>query len=197
MLKLWKINDSNYNKLIAIKDQCIYIGNPKKDELNKLNDQSINVRTLEEYFSIPYSYIKNIETQKESHYIKIFYGNNSEEELVITNEKTRVEIFRFLRRDCQKLKYSVELPSILKYGKTQMFALLVITCVFLSSLYLANEIEKGTEFSLSGGIIGLVITIASLGVLKITVIFTILLVIALFALKQKLNSRSEVEILKR
>ncbi|MFT4612746.1 MAG: hypothetical protein ACI9OT_002136, partial [Gammaproteobacteria bacterium] len=40
MQKFWKINDSKYNTLIFIKENCIYKGNPKPEELNTLNTET-------------------------------------------------------------------------------------------------------------------------------------------------------------
>ena len=86
MRKFWKIRDSKSNKLIFIKDQTIYKGNPKQEELNRLNSESTNLAFLESIFSIPYSYIKKIENQRGKNEIKIFYGKDSEEELIIKDK---------------------------------------------------------------------------------------------------------------
>ena len=201
MQKFWKISDSKSNKLIFIKDQTIYKGNPKQEELNRLNSESTNLAFLENIFSIPYSYIKRIENQSGKNEIKIYFGNDSEEELIIKDENTKTEIFEFIKQDNPNLKYSSELPSVLKYAKAQFFALLFTTGIFLWSLYLAIQIESGVEYELVGGgrpgITGIVLVIANLGVLKIVIGFIILLAIILFALTKKIKSRSETEFLKR
>ncbi len=201
MQKFWKISDSKSNKLIFIKDKTIYKGNPKQEELNKLNSESTNLTFLENLFSIPYSYIKRIENQSGKNEIKIFYGKDSEDELIIKDKNTKSEIFEFIKQDNPNFKYSSELPSVLKYAKAQLFALLFTTGIFLWSLYLAIQIESGIEYELVGGgrpgITGIVLAIANLGVLKIVIGFIILLAIILFALTKRLKSRSETEFLKR
>ncbi|MBU3012315.1 hypothetical protein KO506_12940 [Polaribacter vadi] len=202
MKKFWKINDSKSNKLIVIKDNGIYKGNPKQEELNKLNSESTNLTFLENIFSIPYSYIKKIENQKGKNEIKIFFGNDSEEELIVKEEKIKTEIFEFLKQDIPNLKYSSELPSVFKYAKAQFFALLFITGIFLWSLYLALQIENGIEYELiengrGPGISGLILGIANFGVLKNVIGYIILLAIILFSLSKRLKTRSETESLKR
>jgi hypothetical protein len=202
MNKFWKINDSKTNKLIFIKDRNIYKGNPKQEELNRLNSETTNFAFLENIFSIPYSYIKKIENQKGKNEIKIFFGNDSEEELIIKDKNTKAEIFEFLKEDNLNLIYTSELPSIFKYAKTQFFALLITTGIFLWSLYLAIQIESGIEYEFAGkgripGISGMVLALANFGVLKIILGFIILLVIIIFALTNRLKSRSETEFLKR
>lgn len=199
--KFWKINDSKANKLIFIKDQTIYKGNPKQEELNRLNLESTNIDFLSSLFSIPYAYIKRIENQSGKNEIKIFFGNDSEEELIIKDENTKTEIFEYIKQDNPNLKYSSELPSVLKYAKAQFFALLFTTGIFLWSIYLAIQIESGVEYKLVGGgrpgITGIVLVIAHFGVLKIVIGFIVLLAIILFALMKKIKSRSETEFLKR
>ena len=201
MQKFWKISDSKSNKLIFIKDKTIYRGNPKQEELNRLNSESINLSFLENLFSIPYSYIKGIENQSGKNEIKIFYGKDSEDELTVKDENTKNEIFEFIKQDNPNFKYSSKLPSFLKYAKAPLFALLFTTGIFIWSMYLAIQIESGIEYELVGGgspgISGIVLLIANLGVLKNVIGFIILLLIIIFALTKKMKSRSETEFLKR
>ncbi|MFD2916363.1 hypothetical protein [Psychroserpens luteus] len=200
MHKFWKLSDSRSNKLIFIKDKCIYKGNPNPVELNKLNTQSSNLAFLENLLSIPYSYIKSIENQEGKNQIKIFFGKESEEELIINNENTKKEVFNFLKQDNPSFKYSSETPSVLKYAKAPLFALLFISIIFIWSLYLAIKIESGVEYELVRGgasITAIILAIANLGVFKILGGFLFLLVITVFALIKRLSSRSETEFLKR
>ena len=202
MIKFWEIRKSKTNKLIFIKDKNIYKGNPKQEELNRLNSETTNLDFLKNIFSIPYSYIKRIENQKEKKEIKIFFGNDSEEELIVNDKNTKAEIFEFLKQDIPNLKYSSELPSIFKYAKAQFFALLLISGIFCWSLYLAFQIESGIEYEIAGngkvmGIAGIVLAIANFGVFKNILGFSIILGVILFSINHKLKSRSETEYLRR
>ena len=201
MYKIWKLKESKSNKLILIKNKVIYKGNPKENDLNRVNLETIDFTFLKDLLSIPYSYIKRIENQSGKKYLKIFFGNNSEEELYIDNENIKKEVFEFIRSDYQNLKYSTEIPSVINYAKAQFFALLSITGIFIWSLYLAFQIERGVEYQLVGGgnpgITGIVLMIANLGSLKIIIGYIILLGITIFALAKKLKLRSETEFLKR
>jgi hypothetical protein len=201
MPKFWKIKDSKSNKLILIKDETIYKGNPKANDLNRISSETNDFSFLKDLFSIPYSYIKRIENQSGKNSIKIFFGNDSEEEIYFDNEKIKKEVFEFIKADYQKLKYCTETPSILKYAKAQFFALLFISAIFIWSLYLAFQIESGVEYELIGngspGITGIVLIIASFGSFKIILGYLILLSITVFTLTKRLKSRSETEFLKR
>ena len=201
MNKIWKFKESKSNKLILIRDKTIFKGNPNENDLNRLNSETTELTFLKDLFSIPYSYIKKIENQKGKTYIKIFFGNNSEEELNIENENVKNEIFEFLKSENPKLKYTAEIPSVISYAKAQLFALLSLTIIFIWSLYLAFQIESGVEYEIVGGgnpgITGIVLVIANLGSLKIIIGYTILLGLTILALSKRLKSRSETEILKR
>lgn len=200
MQKFWKIRDSKSNKLIYIKDKTIYKGNPKHDELNKLNSETSNLSFLENLFSIPYSYIKRIENQSGKNEIKIFFGNDSEDELIVKDKNVKQEIFDFLKTDLTNFKYSSKLPSILSYGKAQFFALLFMSGIFLWSLYLAIQIENGGEYEIIGSgrsITGIVLFLANFGIVKNIIGYIIILLIIIISLAKRLKSRSEMEILKR
>lgn len=201
MHKIWKLKESKSNKVILIQDKVIYKGNPKENDLNRINSETSDFSYLKDLFSIPYSYIKLIENQSGKNYIKIFFGRDSEEELYIESEIIKKEVFEFLKSDIQNLKYSVEIPTAINYAKAQIFALLSISGIFIWSLYLAIQIESGVEYELIGrgnpGITGIVLAIANFGSLKIVVGYLILLAIILFVLTKRLKSRSETEFLKR
>lgn len=201
MNKIWKFNDSKSNKLILIKDKIIYKGNPKDIDLNFIKLETIDPIYLNNLFSIPFSYIKKIENQKGKNYIKILFGNDSEEQLNIEDEKTKNEIFEFIKSENPKLTYNTKIPTVLNYAKPQLFALLAITAIFLWSLYLAFEIEKGVEYELVShgkpGIAVLVLIIANFGSVKVIFGYLFLLVLAILALKNKLKSRSETKFLIR
>ncbi len=201
MHKIWKLKESKSNKLILIKDKTIYKGNPKNSDFDRINSETTDFSFSKDLFSIPYSYIKKIENQSGKNYIKIFFGKDSEEELYIDNERTKKEVFEFLKQDTSNLTYSSEVPSVLKYAKAQFFAFLFTTALFIWSLYLAIQIENGAEYEVVGGgnpgITGIVLAIASLGVFKNIMGYIMLLCIIIFALIKRLKSRSETEFLKR
>jgi hypothetical protein len=200
MLRIWKLRESKSNKIIVIKDNIIYKGNLNEDYLNRISSETTDFTFLKDLFSIPYSYIKRIENQSGKNYLKIFFGNDSTEELYFRDENIKNEVFEFLKIDNTNLKYSVENPSVINYAKPQLFALLSVTAIFIWSLYLAFQIESGVEYEIVGGkpgITGIVLIIANLGSSKIIVSYLILLSIIIFALKKRLKSRSETEFLKR
>ena len=200
MQRIWKLNDSKSNKLIIIKDKSIYKGNPNENDFNRVNFETTDLSFLKNLFSIPYSYINKIENQKGKNYIKIFFGNDSEEELFIDNESIKNEVFEFIKTNAPNLKYSSKVPSVLNYVKAQLFAIVFMTAIFIWSLYLALQIESGVVYGLVGGrpgLTGIVLAIANLGSVKVISGYLIFLAIVTFTLTKKLKSRGETEYLKR
>ncbi|WP_426485922.1 hypothetical protein [Flavobacterium sp. 2] len=202
MHKIWKLKNLKSNdKVIVIKDNIIYKGNLQENELNRINSETHDFTFLKDLFSIPYAYIKQIENQDEKNYIKIFFGRDSEEIIYIDNENIKNEVFEFIKLNNPHFKYSAETPDSISYAKAQFFALLSISVIFIWSLYLALQIERGVRYELVGGgnpgITGIVLAIANFGSIKIITGYIILLSIGIFALLRRLKSRSEIRLLKR
>ena len=63
--KIWKLKNSKSNKLIIIHNKTIYKRNIDDEQLNRINIDTFDVNVLKSLFSIPYSYIRKIENQKE------------------------------------------------------------------------------------------------------------------------------------
>jgi hypothetical protein len=201
MNQMWKPSEPKSDKLILIRDNCIYKGNPTHEELNNLKIDSPHLEKLDKIFSIPFGYIKKIENQKKSDRIKIYFGSDSEDSLKLENETQKNEIFNFLKQELPNLKYRSSLPSIFKYAKPQIFGILISTGLFIWAMYLAIQISKGYQYEVIGGgragITELILLIANLGISKLLFGYTIIVGIAIFSLIRRLKSRTEIEILER
>lgn len=205
MDKLWKLSEPKSDKLILIKNRIIYKGNPDREKVSKFSldtDTPTNQETEKELFGIPYQYITKIINQEGIKHIEIFFGQDSEEELTIENEKTKNEIFQFLKDDFNELHYKSELPNFIMYCKASLFAILFLTGIFIWGMYYAIEIEQGTLFELrvrgrGSGLAGLIFLLGTLGKTKLIIGYIVLLGIALVSLFRKLRTRTEREVLYR
>ncbi len=200
MTKIWKFESSKKNNIIVIDNQKIYKGIIDKNEFNYLNKEKIDTNILKKLFPIPYSYIKLIENQKGNEFIKIYFGVNSEEELFFDNEKVKDEVFEYLKSDFNLAYYSKEIPTIYRYAKPQIFALIIVTLLYFWSVYLAVEIENGAVYQIignSGGFLSFILILANLGSLQLSIAYLILLGVMFFSLNKKLKSRTEIEYLRR
>lgn len=200
MTKIWKFESSKKNNIIVIDNQKIYKGVIDKDDFNYLNREKIDTNILKRLFPIPYSYIKQIESQKGNKFIKIYFGDNSEEELFFDNEKAKDEVFDYLKSDFNIAFYSKETPTIFRYAKPQIFALIIVSILYFWSVYLAIEIENGAVYQIignSGAFLAFILILANLGSLQLSILYLILLGIMFFTLNKKLKSRTEIEYLRR
>jgi len=200
MKKYWLLKEKS-NQLICIIDDTIYIGNPKNINDPKLVSDIEKGMIPENFFSIPYGYIKSIENQEGKNIIKINFGNDSEEELRIKDQHKKKEIFECLKNDLSKFEYNQQTPSIFKHAKPQIFAIIITTGLFLWTFYLASQIEKGYEYEIVGGgrpgITGIILGLAQFGVIKVIFGYLFIISIAIYALTKRLKNRSLTEYLIR
>ena len=198
MKKYWFLKDNTY--LIGLNESSIYSGSVKKYIKSELINKIEREGFPEDIFSVPFSYIKSIENPEGKKSIAIFYGDKSEEEVIIENEVVKNEFFEEIQIRLKSFEYLKEKPSIFKHAKAQFFAVLFITGIFVWTFYLANEIEKGYQYEVVGGRQGLgsiVLGLAQFGSLKVILGYLGLLSIALFALIKRLKNRVFVEYLVR
>lgn len=201
MHKFWKQGQSKQNNLILIKNEIIYTGNLDKEDFIKLTSESKELHFLPKLFSIPFSYISKIENQEGNKFLCLHLGSESQEEIYFIEDSLKKEVFQYLRRELHKFDYIKEKTSVLKYAKAPLMAILITSVLFAWVLYLGLQIEQGFDYQLdsvrnrNSTIMGIILGLANLGSKKIAIAFLSILAICLLALKKKLNSRSESEIL--
>ena len=195
MIKFWKLKRNKNTAVILINDINIYTGKVKSEEINNFSRQIENNIIPKNLFSIPFSYIKRIENQENKNKIAIYYGGDSEEELIIDDKIIKAEIFDYLKNRLSELNYSKVNPSIFNYAKPQVFAFLFTFGLFLWSLYYAIQIENGVDYVLKGraGIGSIMYSIGLLGIVKVCIIFSILIGISIYAFLKKIKSKSQIE----
>ena len=82
-MKLWIQNKPKSDKIILISENCIYKGKPKNDKFQNYLTEIKKEKIPNELFGIPYSYIKRIENPIDKNKIRIYYGSDSDEALII------------------------------------------------------------------------------------------------------------------
>lgn len=201
MEQIWELRESKSNSLIVIKDATIYTGHTKQSNFGGAQSKTDNSSFIKDLYSIPFRYITRIENQKGDKSIRIYSGKDTEDELIVPDEKVRNEIFQFLKSEIEGFEYKEFLPNVFKYTKAIIFAFVITSVVFLWALDYAVELEHGTEYEMvgSGGVSidGIVFMIANVGVFNLISGYTALLALMVFALVKRLKSRSIIEQLKR
>ncbi len=184
-LKIWVNDNENDDKVIAYYQGKIFKANPKDEELNIIISEFRMTKTPSSMFlGIPLDYIKEIRFQEEKKYIEVFFGASSYEHFNISDENKKIEIFDYFSSLFPNATISTEMYSKLKAGKKPLYAILILSVIFIWSLYISLNIEAGYGYELTGSpgsMAGVVLALASLGVFKLTLIFSSLISIALIS----------------
>ena len=194
MIEVWTSSLRDNDKLIGLGNGKVYKANPKTDEetealafdMRKGNFDTTKV------WDIPILHCKEIRLQEHKPMIEIFFGREGEEELRITDEYQRHIIFEKIKSiSLPQARYSEEKWSIWKTGRKPLIAMGVILLLFLWTLFYAIKAQSGTVYYLADGhynsLTGIVLAIASLGLVNVISIFSGLLGIAIFAFYRKVK----------
>ena len=195
----WLIN-KNTPHLIGLSENAIISGSIKKYDKNTLRTDLDKGNFPHDVFSIPFSYIKSVEKPSSADFISVNFGKSSTEKIDIGDEKLTVEIFNLIREKLNRFEYATKKPSVYRHTKPQIFAILILSGLFLWSFHYANEISKGYEYAIQGtgvGIAGIALGIAQFGKTKIIGGYLSLVSIAFFSFFKKLRSRTLTEYLLR
>ena len=198
MLKYWLLREKD-NYLIAIIENSIYSGKINNRNNNKIINDLEKGKVPENFFNIPFSYIKSVVCPKGDKIITINYGKDSSEVIEIHDLIIKKEVINYLKDHLSKFEYVQKKPSIIKHTKTQIFGIIDVTGLFVWTFYLANEMSKGYEYEIvgRGGIAGLIIGLAQFGTIKVLMGYLIIITVAIFSFIKKIKSITLTEYLIR
>ena len=119
----------------------------------------------------------------------MLWGKEGEEQLRITDEVRKNKIFEFIKTNTANSEFSVDKYTAIRAGKKPMIAFFVVLALFLWTLFYAIEAESGNVYYIENGhynsITGIVLGLASFGLTKVVIIFSILLSIAIISFIMK------------
>jgi hypothetical protein len=190
MTEIWLNSEKGNDKLIAFADGTIYKANFKTDEeademARALRSGSFDSRKL---WEIKAKHCKEIRLQDGKPYIELFFGKEGEEQLRITDEYKRHQVFDIIKANTPG-NATTEKWNAFRAGRKPMIAFFVVLGLFLWTLYYAIQIENGTEYYFKGNggfsLTGIIVTIASMGLVNTIIVFSILLGLAIFSFVRK------------
>jgi hypothetical protein len=192
-LKIWEGNEKGDDRIIAFLDNTICKGNPVPDETQgAIYDLKSGNIPAKNFTGVPFSYLKKIEMQEGKNYISLLFGKDSSEELMISDDQKRKEIFDFFKTNIPNTKFEVDSYSKIRAGKKPLIAMTVVALLFLWTLYIIHGMENGNQYDVPGGhynsLAGIVLILASLGLPKAILLFSCLMGIAVFSFIQKTKS---------
>ncbi|MDQ0591740.1 hypothetical protein QFZ37_000109 [Chryseobacterium ginsenosidimutans] len=195
-MEVWKSTNNGDTKLVIFNNNIIYSGNPRDENMNNAVYDIKNNRLPDNMMSIPLSYLKKIEKKEKN--IELFYGSKSSERIVISNDSLRNTIFDYLKNNITHLSYSQETISAAESVKKSIIALIVILIAFFFTMTIVFDLENGYDYEIHSpkSIFTIIYVIASLGRIKVFLIFSSLMLITGINIFMKAKS-SVNDILKR
>ena len=192
-MKIWRGNEKTDDKIIALINSTIYKGNPPDNEIeHALADLRNGIIPARKFMGIPLHYIKEIRMQEGKIYLQVFFGKDSEEHLRIQDDLLRKEIYDYFKLNIANTSFYTDHYSKLKAGKKPLIALAVVSVLFLWTLYYAVGFDRGFQYETTNGrydsLTGIVLSIASFGVVKTTIVFSVFILIAVWAFISKAKS---------
>jgi hypothetical protein len=189
--KIWINEESGDDKIIAIANDKMIKANPDhfkmKDCINDFENNIIPADT----FAIPFSYIKVIRLQESEKYIQVFFGKESEEYFTIKDDNKRIEVFNYLKEIFPGASCHTETYSPQKAAKKPTIAFVILIVLLTWTLYYVAQIDSGAQYEIVGskpGMAGIMLAIASLGLIKVLLIFGSLIGIAVFSMIKKMKN---------
>jgi len=187
-------NEKGNDKLIAFSNGTIYKANPKTDQETDVLASGLSSGSFDstKLWDIKVSHCKEIRLQDGKPYIEVFWGRDGEEQLRITDKYKRYKLFDLMKANTPNALYRTEKWNAFRAGRKPLIAFFVVLGIFLWTLYYVIQAQKGYVYYLENGrydsLTGIVLAIASLGLNRVIMIFSILFAIALFAFIRKVNN---------
>jgi len=195
MNKIWINKEKGSDKIIALGSDRIFKISPKDESIFQYANDIENEIIAKSVFAIPFTHIRTIHLQEGRKYIQVFFGKESEEHFRVNDVNKLVEIFKYLKENIPRTTYNYEQYSALKAGKKPLIAVTVVFILFVWAMNWAIKIQMGYEYELVGNgvsISGIVLGLASLGVVNVILIFSTLLGIGLYSMIRKMKNRPTV-----
>lgn len=197
-MKTWINKEETGHNFVLFDNNILYRRFVKKDQISLVEKELSQGIISEKFLGLPVSYMKQIEYRDDDKYIKISYGSDSVDSIERKDQKSRKEIFEYLKSNTSIKKNYVEKPSILSRIKKPLIALFAVLGIFTYVYFIIDGLNQGNEYEIVGGrrggagLGGIVLGLAELGLTKNLFIFTPLAIIALYKINMNLNNSSEI-----
>ncbi len=197
-MKVWASKEKADDKIIAFANQTIYKGNPKINDIDSVVFE-LNMKhgIPTGLAGFPLSYIREINLAEGKSHIELLFGKDSSEDLKITDNDRRKDIFEYFKANIPGSVYSVYKLTAMQSGKKPLIAFFVVAVLFGWTLYVAFGIQSGNQYDVPGqeyhSIAGIVLAIASIGVKNVILVFGSLMAIALISFFSKVKKTAVIE----
>lgn len=191
-MKIWTSTLQGDDKIIACVNETICKASPKTGEVdNYVFELKTNQQTAKGFFTIPFSYISAINMQEGKNYLEIIFRGDTEH-LKIQDEQTKQEVFSYFKENLKSATVVDTKETKLQAGKKPLIALVVVLIIFIWALIIAVGMEQGNEYDVTGqhygSVAGIILVLANLGVVRLSLIFGTLALIALYTMIKRMRN---------
>lgn len=193
--KVWKNEVEKEHNYIIFKDDTLYTLKTKPKNYLDIKAELEQGIINEKFFSLPVSYLTSAEFRIDDTCIRLYHGKDTEDEIVISNNTLREEVFEYLKLNTEYIDFKKHKPSIITRIKRPLIALCLVLGIFIYVLAIMHSLNEGAEFELRGNRPGLgtiVLGLANLGLTTNLAIFIPLFSIAGFKFYKNLKNKSEI-----
>lgn len=194
-MKVWTSTDKNDDKIIVYQNETIFKANPPVNKIDEyLLDLKLQNSPSHNFLGIPISYISEINIQEGKKHIEVIFKGDYEY-FRIGDDKKRNEIFDYFKQNIPGATQTLIRQSKIQAVKKPLIGMIVTILIALWALYIANGIENGNQYDVTGqnyhSVAGIILVIASLGVNNILLLFGTILSLILYSLIKKYKNPIE------
>jgi len=193
--KIWYNEVNRDHNFLVFNDNKIYRLKTKPENRYHIKRELDKGTINNKFLALPLSYIKKIEYREDDIHLRLFYGKDSEDEIIISNPKLREEIFLYLKAKTNHVKFEIQTSSLLKRIMKPLIALCVVLGIFIYVMSVIDGINSGYEYELRGnrpGIGSIVLILANLGAGANILIFSLFSFIAGLSIYRNIKDSSEI-----
>lgn len=198
--KAWINKKETGHNFIFFSNNILYRRKVKENQFSLVKNEINQGKISDKFIGIPINYMKRIEYRDDDRYININFGSDSLDSIESNDQKTRKEVFEYLKNNTAIKRSYVAKPSVLSRIKKPLIALLVISGIFAYVYSIIDGLSQGYEYELvgrhgrkgGGALGGVVLGLAELGLTKNLFIFMPLALIAIIRIKLNIDNNSDI-----
>ena len=192
--KIWINNQPKEHTFIVFHENTLYRRSVKKDNFYQVENELKQGIISDKFFGLPIPYLRTVSFRNDSPKLAIVFNQDSEDEVEISDNSLRKEVFDYLKSHTQYQSFSQAKPSIFSRIKKPLMALFVILGIFTYVYSIIDGINQGYEYRVVGrpGIASVVLALAHLGLVKNLLIFFPFVGLAVYRMVKNYQDDSEI-----
>ena len=143
--KIWINNQPKEHTFIVFHENTLYRRSVKKDNFYQVENELKQGIISDKFFGLPIPYLRTVSFRNDSPKLAIVFNQDSEDEVEISDNSLRKEVFDYLKSHTQYQSFSQAKPSIFSRIKKPLMALFVILGIFTYVYSIIDGINQGYE----------------------------------------------------